>query len=201
PFLGLLLRWARLSAWDVPAVTVRLLADWAFALAILALVRFWERLPLSSIGMRQVTRRDLLWGVVGFMAGAVTFVITGPIVQALGLETTTPGIAQLASLPAWFRALIVVTAGVTEEILFRGYSIERLAAWTGHLGLGALVAYVVFVGLHIPFWGLGGTLQIGVWAIIVTTLYVWRRNLWSCVLMHILNDAYAFLLLPMFLPQ
>jgi len=202
PVLGaILLRWAGLTEFDVPSVSPRLLGDWVFALGLLALVRYWERLPLSSIGLRRPSGRDLLWGVVGFVLGAITFVFTGPLVQALNLETTTPGIAKLATLPVWFRLLIVITAGVTEEVLFRGYPIERLAAWTGRIGLGALIAYAVFVILHIPFWGLGGTLQIGVWAIVVTVLYVRLRNLWPCILMHVLNDAYAFILLPMFLPQ
>ncbi len=66
---------------------------------------------------------------------------------------------------------------------------------TNRLGLSALIAYAAFVVLHIPFWGLGGTIQIGVWSIVITILYVKRRNLLACMLMHILNDAYAFILL------
>ncbi|RMG52464.1 MAG: CPBP family intramembrane metalloprotease, partial [Chloroflexi bacterium] len=35
--------------------------------------------------------------------------------------------------------------------------------------------------------------------------YVWRRNLPACMVMHVLNDAYAFILLPelfaQYLPQ
>jgi len=148
-----------------------------------------------------MTGRDALWGVVGFVVGALTFIFTLPLVNALGLGTTSEGIAQLAQTPIALRVAIVITAGITEEILFRGYPIERLTEMTGRIGWGAGIAYIAFVLLHIPFWGLGGTIQIGIWSLVVTALFVWRRNLPACMLMHILNDAYAFILLPTLLAQ
>lgn len=171
--------------------------EWVLALGLLGLVLFWEERTLGSIGIKKMTWRDALWGVVGFVIGAFSFVLTTPLVSALGLGTTSGGIARLAQMPLALRVVIVITAGVTEEILFRGYPIERLNELTGSLGLAALIAYEAFVLLHIPFWGPGGAIQIGAWSIVVTLLYVWRRNLPACMLMHILNDAYAFLLLPM----
>lgn len=112
------------------------------------------------------------------------------------MSSTSPGITQLAQTPIALRIAIVITAGITEEILFRGYPIERLTSMTGRVVLGAGIAYLVFVLLHIPFWGWGGTIQIGIWSLIVTALYVWRRDLPACMVMHLLNDAYAFILLP-----
>ena len=140
--------------------------------------------------------RDVLWGVVGFIVGAFSFMLTTPLVTALGLGTTSGGISQLTQIPLALRIGIVLTAGIIEEILSRGYPIERLYGLTNRLGLSALIVHVAFVLLHIPFWGLGGTVQIGVWSIVITALYVKRRNLLACMLMHILNDAYAFILLP-----
>lgn len=92
--------------------------------------------------------------------------------------------------------LIALTAGVTEELLFRGYAIERLSEISGSTTIGACAAYVIFVGLHAPFWGIGGTLQIGVWSLLVTWLYVRRRTLVPCIVMHVLNDLFAFVLMP-----
>lgn len=171
--------------------------EWILAFSLLGLVLFGEKKPLSSIGIKKLSWNDVLWGAVGFIVGALSFVLTTPIVTSLGLSTTSGGIARLAQMSLALRTGIVITAGITEEILFRGYPIERLNDLTRSLGLAALAAYVAFVLLHIPFWGLGGAIQIGVWTIIVTVLYVKRRNLPACMLMHILNDAYAFILLPM----
>lgn len=137
------------------------------------------------------------WYQETILIGAFSFILTMPLANVLGLDTTSAGISQLAQIPIGLRGGIVLTAGIAEELLFRGYPIERLTTLTGRLGLSAFIAYVVFVLLHIPFWGLGVTIQIGVWRGIVTVLYVKRRNLAACMLMHILNDAYAFILLPM----
>lgn len=202
PFLIDLLLGKRPTDLAIPSrVVAFIIEEWIIALALVFLVLFWERQSLGSIGIKKVSGRDLLWGVIGFFVGAVSFVLTDPVVKALGLGTTSGGIAQLAQVPVALRMAIVVTAGITEEILFRGYPIERLSSLTGRVGLGALIAYVAFVLLHIPFWGSGGTIQIGVWSLIITLLYVKRRNLLACILMHVLNDAYAFILLPMFFAQ
>ncbi|HXF86240.1 MAG TPA: type II CAAX endopeptidase family protein [Anaerolineales bacterium] len=178
-----------------------ILKDWILVFVLAGIIIFGERQPLASIGIKKMSWRDVLWGILGFMIGALSFVLTAPLVSALGLGTTSGGISQLAQTPILLRIGIVLTAGITEEILFRGYPIERLHALTGRLGLSAGIAYVVFVLLHIPFWGLGGAIQIGIWSLIVTLLYVKRRNLPACMLMHILNDAYAFILLPMLFAQ
>jgi membrane protease YdiL (CAAX protease family) len=169
---------------------------WAITVLLLVVVLGAERQPLASIGIRLVGWRDLGWAMGGFVVGVVTFMITGPIVQALGLGDVGGGIDFLAQLPVWARLGIAVTAGVTEEVLFRGFLIERLYALTGHLGLAGAISYAIFVLLHLPFWGMGGTIQIGVWSLLVTYLYVKRRNLPACILMHTLNDAFAFIIVP-----
>ena len=191
--------------WDPSRAVLTVAEQWATTLILLGVIFFWERQTLASIGIKRMTGHDVLWGVVGFVVGALSFIFTLPLVNALGLGTTSEGITQLAQTPIALRVAIVITAGITEEILFRGYPIERLTEMTGRIGWGAGIAYIAFVLLHIPFWGLGGTIQIGVWSLIVTVLYIWRRNLPACMLMHILNDAYAFILLPalfaQYLPQ
>lgn len=191
--------------WDAPRTVLIIIQEWVVTIILIGIVIFWERRPLASIGIVRTTWRDVLWGLGGFVVGALSFVITIPLVTALGLGTTTTGINQLAQTPIALRVAIVITAGITEEILFRGYPIERLTEMTGKLYRGAGIAYLAFVLLHIPFWGLGSTIQIGVWSLLVTGLYVWRRNLPACMVMHVLNDAYAFILLPelfaQYLPQ
>ncbi len=200
PFIfTLILGWDSISVFDpsIPVILVSLTEDWVVVFLLLGIVFFWERQSLASIGIKRMTRRDLLAGLVGFVVGALSFILTAPLVRALGLSTTSAGIEQLAQIPIFVRIAIVLTAGITEEILFRGYPIERLISITGRTTWGAGIAYLAFVLLHIPFWGLGGTIQIGVWSLVITGLYVRRRNLPACMLMHILNDAYAFIFLPL----
>jgi uncharacterized protein len=176
----------------------KVVREWGLVIVLLAIVLYWERSPIRSIGVRQFRPSDVLWGVAGFLAGLIAFGVTIPLVQAIGSGADlAEGVGRVSALPLGVLVLLVVTAGITEEILFRGYPIERLAALTGNVWLGAIAAYVVFVGLHIPVFGVGGAIQIGAWSLVVTGLYVWRRNLAPCMIMHILNDAWAFLVIPM----
>lgn len=188
-------------SWTSSRVIVTIAQEWGVTLILSGIVIHWERRTLASIGLARVTWRNALWGVIGFIAGTFVFVFTAPLMDALGLGTTSAGIEQLAQTPIWLRVALVITAGITEEIIARGYLIERFTEITGRVTWGAVIAYLAFVLLHTPFWGLGGTIQIGVWSLIVTGLYVWRRSLPACIVMHTLNDAYAFILLPALFTQ
>jgi len=171
------------------------------AASVLAITLYWEHSPLTSVGIISITRKDILWGFIGFAVGILTFAVTSPMVAALGLSTTASGITVLGTVPIIERVAIVLTAGITEEIIFRGYFIERLSDFSNRLWVGAVISYFAFVIPHVSIWGIGGTIQIGAWALVVTALYVKRRRLSSCILMHILNDGFAFLALPLLLPH
>lgn len=107
----------------------------------------------------------------------------------------------MAELSFGLRTVAVLTSGITEEILYRGYAVERLNLLTGRLVLSAGLAYFMFVALHLAFWGVGGTIQIGLGSLVLYALYLWRRNLPACMLMHVLNNTVAFLIVPAFLPK
>ena len=186
--------------WDDPSnLLFRLALAWAGVLLLIFLIRFWERQPLGSIGLRPLSKEDARFALRAFAIGVAVFVLTAPLLQAFGLGTANAGIAQVAQAPLWLRILIVLTAGIREEILFRGYPIERLNGLTGNLWLAATIGYGLFVVLHLPLWGVGGTVQIGLWSLVITWLYVRRRNLYACMLMHVLNDGFAFIVVPLFM--
>jgi uncharacterized protein len=89
------------------------------------------------------------------------------------------------------QADVIATAGITEEILFRGYLLERLGRLAGRGAVGVLGSLVAFGLVHLPAWGPGASIHITTWAAVVTGLYVWRRNLVACMLVHLLNDGLA----------
>ena len=187
-----------ISETDRAAVTMVL--DWALALLVLAFVTCSERLPLRSIGLTMPTGRVLRAALLCWLIGSLTFLLTTPLVNALGLRATTGSLVRLARIPVEVRVALVVTAGICEELVFRGYLIERLALLTGNLRLAAMLAWAVFTLLHLPRWGSGGTLQIGAWALVISILYLRTRSVPACMLMHILNDSFAFIILPLLVP-
>lgn len=170
---------------------------WLVAGVVIALVLWGERRRLASIGLERPSGRDVGWGVIAFVVGVTAFVAVQPLIEALGLTPAGRGVEMLTNFPLELLIAVAVTAGITEEILFRGYPIERLTEVTGNVWVGAAITFVVFTLAHVAFWGVGGALQIGVIGGVLTVLYVHRRNLVACIVMHTLNDLFAFVVVPL----
>jgi len=177
---------------------------WAMALVVLVVVLWWERQSLRSIGFRRLTWKE---GLLALSLGIFLFL---PILmwvifieRRAGISATVMDMVEaVAKFPIWLRILWAARAGFVEEVLYRGYPIERLNRLTGRIWPGALISLIIFVVLHLPS-GLGQTvglvLPIG---IILTGLYVWKRNLTLNIAVHFLTDSLVLVLLPLlpFLP-
>ena len=170
--------------------------DWSAAAILMLIVRYWERLPYSSLGFYRLIWRDLPFGVGGFIVGIFAFGIGGLAANALHLGTTQAGIEAIARIPFPTRFALLLTTGITEEVMFRGFLFERVAALARSVPAGALVSLTVFSLGHLSGWGLGGALQITLWTAIVTLIYARTRRLLPCIIMHVLNDGFAFFLAP-----
>jgi membrane protease YdiL (CAAX protease family) len=105
--------------------------------------------------------------------------------ESVGQAGLAAGVERLAALPLWFRVFLALTGGAIEEILYRGYAIERLSAITGRRWLGATLALAAFTVAHVPAWGAGFAFTADLAAGTVLTLsYLWKRDLFANVLAH-----------------
>jgi membrane protease YdiL (CAAX protease family) len=170
-----------------------LAVTWSTCLALLALMLFWERLPLSSIG--------IVWG--NYWAWFIGVVIGGAILSTSVIsiwmagksgkpaipEDSEQGLMRVMATPLWFRWAVVLTAGITEEIMFRGYPIERLLEITGNLWLSAAIPLAVFVFAHLSAWSLGHLVGVFFGGAVLTGLYLWQRDLVACMIAHALIDS------------
>ena len=168
---------------------------WALALLILAIVRFWEKRPLASIGLVKPTWRAIRFG--GFVVIALILLAMGAAfaVQSTGMPMPEQPEQLVLGLPLWLQLLVAVSAGFTEEILFRGYAIERITELTRNRWLGAILPVVVFGGAHASFWGVGHAIVAGMTGLWLTILYLWRRNLWTNITAHALLDGLVFVVI------
>jgi membrane protease YdiL (CAAX protease family) len=101
-------------------------------------------------------------------------------------------LAVMKLLPA-----IWLTAGVCEEIIYRGYLITTVAGLLGGSRVatfvGCVIAAVVF-GLAHDYQGLAGMLSTGVVGLMLGTLYIAeRRNLWTNIVAHAVGDTISLL--------
>ena len=95
-----------------------------------------------------------------------------------------------AKLPVWLVTLIVVRAGVLEELFYRGYAIERLQA----LGLNRYWAGTIpLVIFSVGHWT-GGWANMVIALVLgaaLTFFYLWRRDLVANMIGHFMVDFIA----------
>jgi membrane protease YdiL (CAAX protease family) len=99
-------------------------------------------------------------------------------------KTAPTTIAFIAGLPALVRFLLSLSAGVVEEVFFRGFLQPRV---------GITLSTIAFVLAHVaygqPFMLVGVTLLSLLFALLVR----WRQNLWPAIAAHALFDAVQLL--------
>jgi uncharacterized protein len=178
---------------DPPSLTARL-AGQIYYLAIVAAVIFivvgWEKRPLASIGLKPPTLATVVWALI---AAAVLVKLIVPaamyLVSLTGLPLFDKGLAKIGPLPFWFRLLaVIVTGGIFEEVIYRGFLTERLSELTGSRWVGGLLSLSAFAWMHYPLWGLGPVLTFYITGGFLTALYFWRGDLLTTILCHILVD-------------
>ena len=123
---------------------------WVLAGMVIAISRGWEHKPWSWIGLRPITWPMVL--LAGALGVVLVFAVTALTAAVNRLMPPSAGgtVDSVASgAPAWLLLIVVLTASVTEELLFRAYPIEHLARLTGKRWPGALLSLAAFVALHL----------------------------------------------------
>jgi membrane protease YdiL (CAAX protease family) len=169
--------------WPDPTFASTLIKEagmWLVAVLLLVIIRVGERLPLSSIGLGTARcGKSILWG---FLLGLVCLLVGGGLV-ALTHYTGGESGKAFEKLPTWLVSLIVLRAGVVEELCYRGYAIERLHA----LGLPrALAAAVPLLIFGVGHWT-GGWANIVIALVlggILALFFIWRRDLVANMIGH-----------------
>ena len=90
--------------------------------------------------------------------------------------------------------MLVTRTAVAEEVLFRGYPIERLLELTNSRWVAGVIPWAAFTYAHLASWGWAQLIVAGYGGVLLTVLYLWRRNLWANMLAHWIADGAGFLL-------
>jgi len=177
-------------------VLARELAVFLLVGLLLWIVKRWEHLPLSSIGLHvNMLRGSLLRGL--WLAVVVLAVTVG-----LYLLLRKVGVHLGEERGSVFHpSLLVVTvsmlrAGVAEETFYRGFAIERLQSITGSKLLAGLVPLTIFAMSHFRQ-GIGGIVAVFVVGGILTVAYMKFRDLVANITAHFLGDFVLNVVLPL----
>ena len=144
---------------------------WTLATIVLLYVLVIERKPLTSIGLRKINWKTIVFGVV---TAAVILGCVGSMIYfgfpLLHLKQNAGALQKMLSLPYWCRFIIVLRAAVVEEILFRGYGIERLQELTGNRFVAGALTLAAFTMAHLSYWGWTQLLIAGAAGLFLTIL-------------------------------
>ncbi len=191
---------------------IALIATGIFPFAILLLfILAWVSLRLRRQRWRDVglTRPVNGWVTVGLglLIGvgyqALDTVLIGPVLQRLTGEAVN--LSQFAILRGNLTALIAslilswTEAAFIEEMVFRGYLLNRLMDLLGRERIGIVIALLVHAalfGLGHTYQDLTGVLDTALAGLLIGFLYLrFRRNLWLPILVHGVIDTTGFLLI------
>jgi membrane protease YdiL (CAAX protease family) len=174
-------------------------AEWGCAIVLALIVIFWERLALfASTGFVRLRRADTI-----IVAALIVLTIAySAVVWSQRATLSNPQMLGFAAIPFGLRLALVFTAGICEEFFFRGYAIERLTALTGKPWLAGLGATLFFTLGHVARYGFSqGLLVVAIIAAALSFLYVWRRNIWPCIVLHWIIDGTALLIAASFVAR
>lgn len=154
-----------------------------------------ERLSPEAIGFgRDRAWRTVLWGVSATLLCVAAVGAGLAVASLLGLQVGGDGRAYVP--PLWATSLVVVRAGILEELFYRGYAIARLTALTGSRTVAATLPLAIFTLGHYHA-GVGTMLLVFVLGAVITAFYLWRRNLVANMIAHVLIDAVPNVLVPL----
>jgi membrane protease YdiL (CAAX protease family) len=125
--------------------------------------------------------------VLAAFGALVGFYLIGFTGNSLGSASNPKAFLIIYALP-WVVRLWMVSVLVCEEIMFRGYFIERVEKMTGRTWITAALSCILFGLAHAPGWGFGYIFVVATVGASYATLYVWRRNLPACMVVHFATD-------------
>ncbi|MFB4311311.1 CPBP family intramembrane glutamic endopeptidase [Actinomadura sp. GTD37] len=175
---------------------------WASALAVLAVLVASPGVAASDLGLALPDEPGRAAGMFIAIAVAAPLVL---FFLRRESRKSVPRVAQSAvtemhprtSTERWYTLGMSVTAGVCEELVYRGFLI---AFGVGVLGLGvktaAGAALVLFVIGHL-YQGWRGVLPVAAIGYLLTYLYVTSGSLLVPVGLHVAIDVFALVVVPM----
>jgi membrane protease YdiL (CAAX protease family) len=158
--------------------------------------------PAGREAAQQKIGGAFAWGfAIAFAAGCLLQVLLTHRSARLRDKTLKAFKALAFILPvtreerAWF-ALVSITAGICEEVLYRGFLIRYLSNGPWHAGLWiALAVASISFGLAHGYQGLPGIIGTALLGAVMAVIFLATGSLWLPMALHAMIDLRALLLL------
>ncbi|HVR96308.1 MAG TPA: CPBP family intramembrane glutamic endopeptidase [Thermoanaerobaculia bacterium] len=153
--------------------------------------RFAEQLGLVAPSVPREIGIGVVTGLIAWLVVLSAIIAFAFLIMAVGGEDALPKrppalIPWIAGQPFWLRLLVSLSAGVVEELFFRGFLQPRV---------GIVLSTAVFAVAHLsygqPFLLVGITLLSLAYAFLVR----WRQSVWAAMIAHWMFDAIQLLVM------
>lgn len=153
-----------------------------------------------DLGFTNFRLRDMAWAVLAALVGMfVVFPVSQGLARWLGLPAMR-GVNYRLDNPIDLLIAVFICALIGplgEEILYRGFLLGLLRAKLRRAWLAGLLATLIFALVHVPGFGLAGALFILLWTPLVVILFLWQRSIYPPYVVHMLNNTFAYVLVPL----
>lgn len=148
-----------------------------------------DQLGLRAENLRHELGIGVLAGIAGWLGAVAIMMVLALVLLALGGGSLVPEeppvlVAWIAGLPVWVRLLISLSAGVVEEVFFRGFLQPRV---------GVLLSTILFTTAHLTYEQPLMLVAIVFLSMLFAWLVRWRQSLYSAMTAHAVFDALQLL--------
>jgi uncharacterized protein len=178
---------------------------------ILALVVLWgihmrkvplrqilgERRPGAKAWMTDAGIALVYWAgalLVLAVLGNALVKISGSHIDPQKIGDVTQKLTPVTGLEMLLFLVLSISAGISEELVFRGYLQQQFARMSGRVWMGVVLSAAVFGGAH-GYEGIAGVLLITAYGAMFGVLTLLRRGLRTGMIAHAWHDAISGLAL------
>ena len=158
-----------------------------------------NRLSWRDIGFTHFRWGDLgLGAAAAFIGVFLVYPAAMLLAGALGIEGMKGMNYSLADPLNIISAVLMASliGPLAEDILFRGFLLSLLGAKIRQKWLTGIIGVFLFTAIHIFYFGWGGVLFILLWSPLSVGLFLWRKSIYPCLVLHVLNNLTAYVLIP-----
>lgn len=170
-----------------------IVTQWLLFLLIY-LTAYREQTGLKGIGFKRIRLIDFFYAIAFLLASNLILTLISLFMTKIGLPI--PGDVEFL-LPKTgtervFWILLSLTAGICEEVAFRGYLITRIRIMgkTKSWILPVIIASIIFGSGH-TYQGLGGFILLSIYGAMFAMFFIKTKTLWPCIIAHFFQDFAA----------
>lgn len=177
-------------------VIVRELSLFLITGVLILIIVKGEKLDLTSIGLHNKHwGKSILWSLLMMIVFIAVVLGCLGIFSLIGISYGQ-GDGKSDQLSFWVLTLVMVRAGIVEEVFYRGYLMERLHSINSHWLVYFLFPSIVFGLLHYNQ-GIGGVIIAFVGGMAISWFYWKRRDLKANIMAHFMVDFIPNVLIPL----